>query len=253
MAGSGHRIAIWAALCLALCIAAPTVRAQAPVYGKTVKVGDSTGWTYINASTGQPADYEAWAKQQVFFVNDILELLEVIEAITASSFPSLAPCDNRNPEFNYEPNKQNLYSFDSFEGWTSCNLSAAQLLDNGTNGFSQWYLPFEGYYDFASGIYCSKGQKFRIYAVNASSIPFDSPSIDAPSPNSGPSPNMAPAPSSGGDLPPDSQLPPSMTGPTGARVPNPAPPSASAPATWKQTLLLLFVGIAACVAAAVVQ
>ncbi|BBN07156.1 hypothetical protein MPTK1_4g01510 [Marchantia polymorpha subsp. ruderalis] len=228
MAGSGHRIAIWAALCLALCIAAPTVRAQAPVYGKTVKVGDSTGWTYINASTGQPADYEAWAKQQVFFVNDILE-------------------------FNYEPNKQNLYSFDSFEGWTSCNLSAAQLLDNGTNGFSQWYLPFEGYYDFASGIYCSKGQKFRIYAVNASSIPFDSPSIDAPSPNSGPSPNMAPAPSSGGDLPPDSQLPPSMTGPTGARVPNPAPPSASAPATWKQTLLLLFVGIAACVAAAVVQ
>ncbi|KAG6549950.1 hypothetical protein Mapa_008461 [Marchantia paleacea] len=227
MAGSGHRIAIWAALCLALCIAARTVRAQVPVYGKTVKVGDATGWTYINASSGQPADYEAWAKQQVFFVNDILE-------------------------FNYEPNKQNLYSFDSFEGWTSCNLSAAQLLDSGTNGFSQWYLPFEGYYDFASGIYCSKGQKFRIYAVNASSIPFDSPSIDAPSPSSGPSPDMAPAPSSGGDLPPDLQMPPSITTPTGARVPNPAPRSASAPATWKQTLFLLFVGIAACVAAAVV-
>ncbi|KAL3686745.1 hypothetical protein R1sor_013054 [Riccia sorocarpa] len=219
MAGPGCRIFVWAAALLFLCSAAAPVRAQIE-YGKTVKVGDEIGWTYINATSGKPADYQSWSKRYTFFVNDILE-------------------------FSYTPGKQNLYSFDNFEGWTACNLSDALLLDNGTTGFSQWYLPYEGYYDFASGIYCEKGQKFRIYAVNASSIPFASAPTPAtaqspaPGPDIAPSSELAPAPTSGGDFPPSLGRPPDSSPPAGARVPDAAPPSSSASRISTPTICLL--------------
>ncbi|KAL2628620.1 hypothetical protein R1flu_013306 [Riccia fluitans] len=224
------KIFVWAVALLVLCIAAAPIRAQI-VYGKTVKVGEEIGWTYINTSSGKPADYQSWSKQYTFFVNDILE-------------------------FSYTPSKQNLYSFDNYEGWTDCNLTEALQLDNGTSGFSQWYLPYEGYYDFASGIYCLKGQKFRIYARNASSVPFASaptPSTaQAPAPGIAPSSELAPAPSSGGDLPPSIERPPTMTPPTSARMPDPATPSASAPLPWTQIIYLLLAGFTASAAAALV-
>ncbi|KAG6549948.1 hypothetical protein Mapa_008459 [Marchantia paleacea] len=219
----------WVAICLILCVSARMTSAQDV---KTYKVGDSAGWTYINASSGLPADYKTWAAQYQFFVNDIIR-------------------------FAYEPMKQNVYLFNSSESWTSCDLTVGKMLDDGTAGFSEWYLPVEGYYNFASGINCDKGMKFRIFAVKSAGtgpvdapIPAPSPSKSAPGPSKlAPAPSMSPATSPG----PSVAVAPSLLSMTGSRGPSkaPAPPptaSRSAPAVWTQTLLLATTGAAAAAA-----
>lgn len=199
---------------------------------KTYKVGDSAGWTYINASSGLPADYKAWAAQYQFFVNDIIR-------------------------FAYEPLKQNIYLFNSSESWTSCDMTVGKMLDDGTSGFSEWYLPLEGYYNFASGIDCDKGMKFRIFAVKSAGtgpvdapIPAPSPSKLAPGPSKlAPAPSMTPATSPG----PSVAAAPTLLTMTDSRVVSRGPAlapalaptaSRSAPAVWTQSLFLASTGAA---------
>ncbi|KAL2628618.1 hypothetical protein R1flu_013304 [Riccia fluitans] len=127
----------WVAVCLILCFSSQLASAQE---GETYWVGNSAGWTYINASSGKPADYSGWASLHQFYVNDILK-------------------------FHYEPKKQSIYLFSKKEFWDTCDLANGNLLDGGTSGSYEWTLAKEGYYHFASGIHCDKGQKFSFFAV----------------------------------------------------------------------------------------
>ncbi|KAL3686743.1 hypothetical protein R1sor_013052 [Riccia sorocarpa] len=145
----------WAALWLILSFSSQLVCAQE---GRTYSVGNSAGWTYINASSGKPADYTGWASQYQFYVKDVLR-------------------------FRYEPSRQSIYLFSKKESWDNCDLANGKLLDAGTSGSYAWTLPTEGYYHVASGIYCNKGQKFKFLAVND----FGTGAVEAPMPEPSPS------------------------------------------------------------------
>ncbi|KAG6549949.1 hypothetical protein Mapa_008460 [Marchantia paleacea] len=194
-------------VCLALCLAAQTARA------KTYFVGDDLGWTFTNDSSGLPVDYAAWASKYIFFKDDVLV-------------------------FNYSASQQNIYTFDTFDAWQNCNFSKGFMLDNGSNGTSQWVLTAEGHYEFASAMFCHQGQKFSLYAVDPQLLITQVTSgTGAPAPAPAPAIGPATAPLSSNSSTP-TLAPPKPATPA-LKPATPPAPSASAPAIVTQVLMMV--------------
>ncbi|BBN07158.1 hypothetical protein MPTK1_4g01520 [Marchantia polymorpha subsp. ruderalis] len=195
-------------LCLALCLAVQTTRAE------KYFVGDDLGWTFTNDSSGLPVDYTAWASKYTFFKDDVLV-------------------------FNYSATQQNIYTFDTYDGWQNCNFSKGFMLDNGNNGTSEWILTAEGHYEFASAMFCHQGQKFSIYAVDPQLLITQVTSgstAPAPAPAAAIGPATAPL-SSNSSTP--TLAPPKPATPGLKPATPPPPPSASAPAIVTHVLMMV--------------
>ncbi|KAL3686744.1 hypothetical protein R1sor_013053 [Riccia sorocarpa] len=193
------------AFCLVLCLVAQTAQAT------TYFVGGESGWAFMNTSSGLPSDYQAWADSITFMKDDVLV-------------------------FNYTAGEDNLYIFDTYEGWMACNFSRGYMLDNGTAGSSEWVLNGEGHYEFASAMFCHQNQKFSLYAVDTQLLitQLTNGETDVPPQSPESAPSSAPSPTSSDVKAPtaDSPIPP-------LKPESPPSPSASAPMMVAHVLMVV--------------